>query len=472
MNYDVIVVGAGGAGLAAAVEASAHGASVLVLEAADQIGGSTIMSRGVVYATGTSVQRAVGVEDSVERMYRYYMALNSWELEPSVAWRFCEESGPTLEWLRELGADYSERLLYVSDLDNTRRGHECAGGGPELVAALEKRAREQGVIVKLSSRVRELLIVDGAVRGVRIDDEEFRAGAVVLATGGIGANPDLVAKYFPAARAHGPDWTNYFGSPTSRGDAITMTRQLDAEVFGRGFGMLNLTAGFSKSPSSFVPAWIVFVNLDGRRFMAETSQYAVAGSLIEAQRESRCFAVFDEAARAASVAPHLSVGEYTWGADTIMQMYNEGRVLRSDTLTGLAEQAGVAPVALDNNIAEYNADVRNGGDRRYRKTGQLRELSTKPFYAVELRPSAFGITFCGVRIDEDARVRSNTGTVIPGLYAAGEAAGGIMGPRYVGGGNAISAAIIFGRIAGRTARDFSQSAKPRSTDDGGRVSVP
>ena len=456
VDYDVIVLGGGGAGLAAAVEASARGAAVLLLEAAGELGGSTRMSAGVFYAAETSVQRSAGVSDSVEAMFTYYMALNQWFVEPALAMRLCEESGPTLEWLIELGVDYPVAGLYRSGVDDAPRGHQCAGGGAALVAALASRARQLSAEIRLGARVLELAAEDGAVRGVRVGGSVVRAGAVVIATGGFGANPGLLREYFPAALAHGPRWTNYFGSPTSRGDAITMTRALAAAVAGQGFGMLNWTAGFSDQPADFCPSWIVFVNLDGQRFMAENAPYAVSGDLIAAQRESRCFAILDEAARASSVDANarrdqLGVGEYTWGSETIQRQYEAGRVLRAATLAELAARASIEPAALRNTITEYNEDARNGRDRRFLKAGELREVSSSPFYAVEVRASTFGNTFPGLRIDGDGHVYDEAGAVIPGLFAAGEAAGGVMGPRYVGGGNSISNAIIFGRQAGAAA---------------------
>jgi fumarate reductase flavoprotein subunit len=466
-DYDVIVLGGGGAGLAAAAQAGEQGASTLLLEAADELGGSTRMSAGVFYAAGTTVQRAAGVADSVDRMFSYYMALNQWLVEPALARRFCVESAPTLEWLIKLGVEYPADGLYRSGVDDTARGHQCTGGGAELVRTLAARAAEGGAEIRCGVRVTELAAEGGAVHGVRVGGSVIRAPAVVIATGGFGANAELLAEYFPAALAHGPRWTNYFGSPTSRGDGILMTRDLGAEVYGTGLGMLNWTAGFSDEPADFCPSWIVFVNLDGHRFMAENAPYAVAGDLIRAQRESRCFAIIDEAARSGSADANarrdqLGVGEYTWGSETIMRQYEAGRVLRADTLAALAGLAGIEPTALPNSIAEYNRDVRNGHDRRYLKPGELREVATGPFYGVEVRASTFGNTFPGLRIDPDGRVYHADGGIIPGLFAAGEAAGGVMGPRYVGGGNSISNAVIFGRLAGVAAA----RTMPRN-DDGG-----
>jgi fumarate reductase flavoprotein subunit len=456
VDYDVIVLGGGGAGLAAAVEASDRDAAVLLLEAADELGGSTRMSAGVCYATETTVQRDAGVSDSVAATFAYYMALNQWFVEPVLAMRLCQESGPALEWLISMGVDFPVTGLYRSGVDDTPRGHQCAGGGAALVTAMADRARELGAEIRLGVRVLELAAEDGAVGGVLLDGSVLRAAAVVIATGGFGANPELLRQHFPAALAHGPRWTNYFGSPTSRGDGITMTRPLGAAVAGQGFGMLNWTAGFSDQPADFCPSWIVFVNSGGQRFMAENAPYAVAGDLIQAQPGSRCFAIMDEAARASSVDANarrdqLGVGEYTWGAETIMRQYEHGQVLRADSLAGLAALAGLEPSTFQNTMAEYNQDVRTGRDRRYLKAGELREVTSGPFWAIEIRASTFGNTFAGLKTDENGRVRSGTGAVIPGLFAAGEAAGGVMGPRYVGGGNSISNAIVFGRLAGRAA---------------------
>lgn len=468
MDHDVIVLGGGGAGLAAAVTAATAGSRVLLAEAADHLGGSTAMSAGVFYAGGTSVQRAAGVQDDLDRMFGYYMALNQWALEPGIVRRYCTESGPALEWLLELGVRYPPEMLYVSGVDDTPRGHQCIGGGAGLIAVLGEQARARGVEIRLSTRVEHLVVEDDAVRGVVIDGAHVVAGAVVLATGGFGANRELLAEYFPAALRHGPRWTNYFGNPTSRGDGIAMTRELGADVVGKGWGMLNWTAGFTHEPADFCPPWIVFVNLAGRRFMAEDAAYAVAGNLMDQQPEARCYAILDEAARVGSGDSNdrrdkLGVGEYTWSSETILAKYEEGLILRADTLDELAALVGIDPAGLANTIARYNADARTGVDTAFCKAGPLREIKDGPFYAVEVRASTFGNTFPGLRVDQDTHVQRTNGSTIAGLYAAGEAAGGVMGTRYIGGGNAVGNAIIFGRIAGRVAAQKAGALLPRTS---------
>ena len=460
---DVVVVGAGAAGLAAAIEAAEAGAAVRVLDAGAEPGGSSAMSAAVFYAAGTSVQRAAGVTDSPDAMFAYYMTFNQWNVEPWLVRRLCDEAALTLEWLVDLGVKYPVEQLYVAGVDGVPRGHKAAGGGAAMVAALLARAGELGVEVRTGTRVAALLTARDRVTGVRTDrGEDVQASAVVLASGGLGANTALLAELYPAAAEREPGWPGYFGCPTNHGDGLVMARAAGAAVVGRGRGLVNWTTRFSgDEPSDFAPSWIVFVNTDGRRFMSETAPYAVAGDLLLAQPGRRAFAVLDEAARASSGhdnarMAHLGVGVYPWAAATIAEQAEKGVVHRAGSLEELAVLAGIRPRALRATIESYNADAARGVDRRFLKTGELRPITTPPFYAVEIRPSSYGITAAGVAIDPDAQVRDVDDVPIPGLFAAGEVAGGVFGDRYAGGGNAIANAVVFGRIAGRNAAALTQ----------------
>jgi fumarate reductase flavoprotein subunit len=461
-DCDVLVVGAGGAGMAAAIEAADRGASVTVLEAGQRPGGSTALSGGVFYAACTSVQRAAGVEDDVERMYLYYMTFNRWNLEPWLIRRFCEESAPTLEWLISLGVDYPVEGLYISGVDDVPRGHHSHGSGVEFFERLLGAASARGVAIHCGVRVESLIEEDGRVAGIRAQGAAMRAGAVVLATGGYGANRALLAELNPHVAAQDARWSFYFGSETSRGDGIAMGRAVGGEVVGAGRLLVNASPGFSRDVADFHPPWLVFVNRDGQRFMDETAPYAIAGHRIEDQPGGLCFAIFDEPTRAASPSRHpfadkLGVGDYAYAGDRLAEEAAKGRVLVADTLAALAAKAGIDPAGLAGTVAAYNADVHSGGDRRFFKQGPLATIATPPFYAAEVHAASFGATSAGLRIDPDAHVLGRDGRPIPGLFAAGETAGGVLGERYVGGGNYIANAIIFGRIAGgnaaATARD-------------------
>lgn len=463
-DCDVLVVGGGGAGMAAAIAAAEAGASVVVLEAGKRPGGSTALSGGVFYAAGTSIQRAAGVHDDAERMYRYYMTFNRWNLEPWLVRRFCDESAPTLEWLIGLGVDYPVEGLYISGMDDTPRGHHSHGSGIEFFERLLGAASARGVAVHANVRVESLIEEHGRIVGVRAQGAEMRAGAVVLATGGYGANRALLAEFNPHVAAQDERWSFYFGSETSRGDGIEMGRAVGAQVTGAGRLLVNASPGFSRDVADFHPPWLVFVNRNGERFMDETAPYAIAGHRIEDQPGGSCFAIFDEPTRAASPSRHpfadkLGVGDYAYSCDRLLEEARKGRVWTAGTLAELAQKIGVDPVALAGTVAAYNADVQAGADSRFFKKGPLSPIATAPFYAAEVHAASHGATSAGLRIDPEARVLGRDTQPIPGLYAAGETSGGVLGERYVGGGNYISNAIIFGRIAGRNAAALAAQSR-------------
>jgi len=459
-DCDVLVVGAGGAGLAAAIEAADAGASVVVLEAGKRPGGSTALSGGVIYAAGTSVQQAAGVIDSAEAMYRYYMTFNRWNLEPWLIRRLCEQAAPTLEWLVDLGAEVPVEGLYVSGVDDTPRGHHVRGSGSALFDHLLGAASARQVEIHAGIRVEGLATDDGAVTGVSAQGVEIHAGAVVLASGGYGANRALLTEFNPDVAEQDERWSFYFGSATSRGDGILMARLLGADVVGKNRLLVNASPGFSRDVADFHPPWLVFVNRAGQRFMDETWPYCIAGHRIEDQPGKLCFAIYDEPTRAASPSRHpfadkLGVGDFAYSSDRLAEEAAKGGVLQANTLQDLALKAGIDPFGLIGAIEAYNADVRAGGDRQFLKSGPLSAVETAPFYAAEVHAASFGATSAGLRIDPDARVLGADARPIAGLYAAGETAGGVLGERYVGGGNYIANALVFGRIAGQQAAKFA-----------------
>ena len=450
-DFDVIVVGAGGAGMAAALTATAHGARVLLLDAAERCGGSTSLSGGVYYAASTSVQRAIGIaDDTADAMYLYYMTLNQHKVEPALVRALCDGAADGLEWLISLGVRFPPEGLYASGVERIARGHAAAGRGAEIAEALENHLSGKAIDVALKTRVRALIRDDsGAVTGVDVDGQKVFANAVILATGGMGASTEMLSRHYPEAAAQAERaW--YIGSKHCRGDGLALGESMGADIVGHDRGLLLITPGFSQDLEVFLPGWLVYVNRDGRRFVDETTEYAVLSGVVKDQLNGECFALFDEETRAK--APRGPYPVPSWEADALARLADQGRVFRAPTLDGLAEAAGIRAGALATTVEAYNADCAGGADTAFFKDADLlRPIARGPFYAVRMRPSIVCLTSTGLRIDRTARVLDRDDRPIPGLYAAGETTGGVLGERYIGGGNSIANAIVFGRIAGTAA---------------------
>ncbi len=464
-DYDVVVVGGGGAGLAAALAARESGGSVLVLEAGEKAGGSSAMSGGVVYAAGTSVQRAAGISDSADAMYEYYMTLSQWNLEPYLVRRLADESAAVVEWLIDLGLEFRPEKLYCAGVESVPRGHMTEGAGFALFQRLEQVAAVRGVETVLRTRATELVRDDGGrVVGVGAGGFQVRAGAVVVTCGGIGGNAALLREHYPSLSMHG-EWVCYFGGPHNRGDGLVMGRAIGAAIAGHDRGSAILTPNFSRLPDAYLPGWLVIVNREGRRFMDETAPYTVLDGLVNRQTGHHGFAILDEATRQwarpdPSITDPLQLGDtmaYNWVGDTIAQQAANGRVASGDTLEALASQAGIRAGTLRTTIATYNDDAARQTDSRFfKKYRPLRPVATPPFYAVELRAASFAITGAGLRIDHEARVLDEDDVPIASLFAAGESAGGVYGDRYYAGGSSLGAALTFGRVAGRNAASLAR----------------
>lgn len=460
--YDVIVVGGGGAGMAAAIEAADAGARVALIEADTRLGGSTSLSGGVYYAADTSVQRARGINDSVDAMFQYYMTLNQYRVNAALARTLSEHAGQGLEWLISMGVRFPAELLYASGVENVPRGHAAAGQGSEIAEVLDREVSRRDIDVVLATRVTSLDVRDGAVCGVRLGDEVISTGAVVIATGGFGANPYLLHRYYPEAALQA-DKAWYIGSSHCVGDGLMLGEQAGAEIVGLNRGLLLTTPNFRKELEVYVPGWLMYVNREGRRFVNETVEYAVMSGVVRAQTGGSCFAVFDSDALESAVPDSRYTDAFAAGAislnwvrDELLAQIQTGKVLQGQTLGALERMCGIRPESLQATVAEYNRDVEGGADRAFFKPhDQMKPVATAPFYAVEIFPAIVCLTSTGLRIDTCTRVYNAANEVIPGLFAAGETTGDVLGERYIGGGNSIANAVVFGRIAGAEAASLS-----------------
>lgn len=463
-DFEVIVIGSGAAGLSAALSAVEQGcAEVLVVESEDVVGGSSRLSGGVVMGSGSHVQRAAGVEDEPGDLFKEYMALNAWDVAAGPVERWAGRSGETIDWLADHGVKFFPRLIFGGD-ERKPRSHCVDGGGQGLIDALHAACKRCGVQIALGRRVDSLVLENGVVRGVRSGGESLTARAVVIATGGFGANPDRIARHYPSAWLAGRTW--YIGADGARGDALSFAQQVGAQTTGVDRGLRTLDPGLApRLNEAFLPGWTVLLDSNGRRFCDETAPYGILDTLVRA-RGNRAWVVFDDAAlrppadkadryRDAykQVWPnHAPFKPKNYVADIIDAKVKEGKVHAADDFGTLAGALGLAPEHLVGEIDRYNALVERGADTDFGKAGKfLAPLATPPCYAVEVRPVAVNHTGFGLRIDEYARVIGQDGRTIDGLFAAGECTGGIAGVTYMGSGSSLASACGFGRIAGEEA---------------------
>ncbi|PCC45514.1 FAD-dependent oxidoreductase [Brevibacterium aurantiacum] len=460
-DWDVVVIGAGGAGLAAAISAAERGSKVVVFESETEVGGSTQLSAGMFTAAGTSVQKAVGVNDTADRFFQHYMDLNQWKLRPGLVRKFCQQSGPTLEWLIGLGVDFPAAIssnahepgLTQAGVEDVWRGHVPRDQGYGLVQVLDRSRRSQGIDLILNTRVEDLLIESGQVVGVKADNVDVHANSVIIASGGFSHNRSLLERFYPEALAAGDDLFIVAGTG-SRGDHIRLAESVDAELEGHGTGLLLVTAYLQQLhhwQAGFPPKSRIYVDKTGRRFMNEDISYAVASGILHKAGGS-AWTVFDERARTG-----LPSGYANWTAESVRHEADAGRMSTAPTLAELATKLSIPQTALSSEVERWNNQLPRGVDRDFMRNETLVNkgdstspdpIQEPPFYAARTVPAELVCTHTGLAIDESARVRDSAGRTITGLYAAGEAGAGVLGERYVGGGNSIANALTMGRIAG------------------------
>jgi len=467
-DVDVIVVGSGAAGLAAAVTAAEAGANVLMAESEDVVGGSSRVSSGMLMGAGTRLQRANGIEDSPDDLYREYLQLNQWQVDPGLVRRLAVDSGPVIEWLEELGVVFHATLSFGGE-ESRPRTHLPVDLGAGIIEVLHREARSLGVEVALRRRVDRLLTQGPAVVGVAVGEDELRAHAVVIASGGFGASVEKLRMFFPRATETG-DWMWYMGAEGARGDALDLAAQVGAQLAGHGRGLCFLTPNFVREYEATLPGWILLVNKKGQRFCDETSAYGVLDRLVDVNG-GRAYVIFDEAARRA--APAGEPAQYrqsnpsmpgrrspNWNDEMIAAMAEKGVLVSASSIASLAGRLHLPVEVLAGTVHRYNTLVAQGEDRDYLKDARfLRPVAEPPLYGAEVRPATVALTSAGLRIDSDGRVLTTGGDVIPGLFAAGECTGGVLGDIYIGSGNSFSNCLVFGRAAGRGAAAVARAGR-------------
>ena len=441
MQADIVVIGAGGAGMTAAIQAVQDGATdVVILEKMPVTGGNTTRSTGGLNAAGTKYQAAEGIEDSVELFVEDTMKggkeLNDKDLVTVMA----ENSAAAVDWVNDIGGDLSVVGMFGgASVKRIHRPSDTSAVGPMLVKALNDKVAELKIPVLLETKAEKILVDDsGKVSGVTATDKDGReftidCTAVVLATGGFGANSEMVVEYKPDLA--GFCTTNHGGAT---GDGIVMAKELGADFVD--MEQIQTHPTVNPDTTTMYTEGVrgngaILVNKEGKRFVNELETRDVVSAAILEQTDGTCYLLFDEAVRESLKA--------------IEGYISAGIVEEGETPEELAEKIGMDGAALAETLKAYGEAQKAGKDEEFGRDSMELPLDQPKYYAALCAP-AIHHTMGGVKINANTEVVKEDGSVIPGLYAAGEITGGVHGANRLGG-NALTDTVVFGRIAGANA---------------------
>ena len=439
VRTDIVVIGGGGAGITAAIEAREKGANVILIEKMSILGGNTLYATGGMNASGTKYQSH---EDNPELHFKDTMKGGYNVNDKSLVQTMVEKSAETVYWLMDRGVDLSN--VGRAGGASVDRIHRPTGGdkvGPNMMTALEKRADEIGVDIRKSTEAVEIVTGrDNKIRGIIVEEEgtvySIKAKAVILATGGFGANSEMFARLNPALKGFGS--TNH---PGATGDAFDLITQFDPAMVDMEQIQTHPTVVPVKNnmiTEGVRGAGAILVNRDAKRFIDELETRDVVSKAELNQEGQTAFLIFDQGVR-----------EYLKAIEGYSKM---GLLTEANTLEELADKIDLDPTTFKETVEKYNGFVKAGKDNNFGRTSMKATFIKAPYYAVEVGPAVHH-TMGGVKIDTKAQVYNNNGDVIKGLFAAGEVTGGIHGGNRLGG-NAITDITVFGRIAGDSAVQF------------------
>lgn len=449
-EYDVIVVGAGGAGMIAAIEAKSQGANVAIIEKNPFAGGNTLVSGGEFNAPNSWVQGMMGVEDSVEQYFQDTMSGGDYKGNEELVRIMAENIAEDGEWLRdyvevEFIEDY---LMHFGGHTVPRAIYPIGGSGIELIQKLERKVHEMEIPLYKKIKANELMVDDNnRVIGVKTENSEgktvhyYGEKGVVLTTGGFGGNIEMVQKYSDVIDDRYKS-TNQKGAT---GDGIVLAQEIGAAVTDMEYIQTYPTCNPLTGHLSYVADTrfdgAILVNKSGERFVEEMDRRDVISEGILAQEESLGYLVWDK-----TIKENSNMDSYVTEFEN---MEKQGLIVKADTIEEAAEFFDIDVETLKKTIQRYNSFVEKGEDEDFQRRGNLVALKEGPYYIQQVKP-AIHHTMGGLKINGNAQVVSTEGDWIEGLYAAGEVTGGIHGKNRLGG-NAISDLIVFGRIAGRNA---------------------
>lgn len=441
---DIVVIGGGAAGLTAAIEASADGANVILIEKTGSLGGSTALSEGRILAADSVLQREQGIEDSPELFADFMISMGDGLVNEDKLRLLAENSSANINWLIAQGVSFSDEITTPNSAMKPNRGLIVDGKtGVNLIKPLEARALEQGVEILLETRGTHLIVNDGVIAGVQAEqknaDVTLNAPAVILATGGYDRNPELMQEYSPTyANAR----TNTGAGNT--GDGLIMAREIGANIIGNDSAIAQILPYGGALGDLFTYSGL-FVSVKGERFMDESSPRPVRTPIVLRETGApEFFIILDNAGESEGLNAALE----------------DGSAYKADTLEALASLTGMDAELLTASVNRYNELASAGNDEDFGKAAELMsEVTAAPYYAVRCTMNTAG-TFGGPQTNLKYEVLNTTGQAIPGLYAAGEVStGDLINKEYPGSGTSIANCINSGRIAAASALAYGKTLK-------------
>ncbi|NRB52071.1 MAG: FAD-dependent oxidoreductase [Saprospiraceae bacterium] len=468
--YDILIVGAGTAGMACAITAAQNGATVGVIEKADHIGGALHWSGGHMSAGGTRRQKAQGIEDSPIKHYEDIVALNEGTGDLDLIRLATEEAPHTIDWLEDLGFEFAPecpRIIYGHIPYNTARTHYGVDKALSIFKVLKPLWDEQVEKGQIDCYLEHSMVGlriqgEGSKQVVAKNREEERvleAPFVVLTTGGYGSDPTYFAEKHPGV----PLLSSTY--PTATGDGHRVVEDAGGDFEFAQYHLPSL-GGVALSPGrcNFNEAWAmvltsiyrqpreVYVNAEGRRFMAEDESNAdTRERIVTQQTDWKFWLIFDEAALQErgenGMENPIMIG---WDTARIKAAAAEERFLwRANDLQGLAEKCGLPADTLADTIRDFNQKVQAKVDVDFGRAYLENPVLEPPFYALEVQASVL-VTFGGMKVNDRLQLLDRQGEPMPGLYAAGELLGlGATSGKAFCSGMAITPALSFGRLLGR-----------------------
>ena len=492
VDADVVVVGAGGAGMTAAITAAGEGKSVVILESQSMVGGNSVRATGgmnagkTVYQDENEFGESAGVEktlktaaekyadnetitalaktvseqwaayqanptgyfDSVELMELDTMIGGKGINDPELVETLCANSADAIDWLDEHGIT----LHNVSSFGgaSVKRIHRPVNAegktvsvGSYMIPLLQENCEKAGVKMMLDTTATEILTdANGAAVGVKAtgasgETVTVNAKAVVLATGGFGANLDMVVKYKPELK--GFMTTN---APGIQGQGIEMAQAIGAATVD--MDQIQIHPTVEANTAALITEGLrgdgaILINEEGKRFIDEVGTRDVVSAAEIAQTGSYSWLVVDQAMVDAS---------------SVIQGYiKKGYTVTGETYEELGKAMGVDAAAFAETMEKWNGYVEAKNDPDFGRTSFANPLNTAPYYAVKVTAGVHH-TMGGLKINANTEVLNEKGEVIPGLFAAGEVTGGVHGANRLGG-NAVADFTVFGRIAGAAASDYA-----------------